>query len=155
MIRPIRKDDFNIDQKELFRLQNNRYDLIQNEIINSLDEFFKDRITSGYTVLEETDIPYTMFSMQFQMYNYFNVIFNYDRGAFGCAIVTGDMGIGLDSSQKWYDKADMNVFLQEIQQQLELRITDKFLEYNSWKSSHKLQAYCCIFIGLMFDRIRQ
>src|SRR5699024_5349136 len=107
MIRPIRKDDFNIDQKELFRLQNNRYDLIQNEIINSLDEFCKDRITNGYTVLEQTDSPYTMFCMQLQMYTYFNVIFNDDGGAFGCGIVTGDRGIGLDSSKTWYDKADM------------------------------------------------
>src|SRR5699024_12134232 len=111
MIMHLRKDDLKIDQKDLFRLQNNRDDLIQNEIIKSLDEFFKDRITSGYTVLEEKDIPYTMFSMQFQMYNYFNVIFNYDRVAFVCAIVTDDMGIGLDSSQKWYDKSDMNIFL--------------------------------------------
>jgi len=39
--------------------------------------------------------------MHFQMYNYFNVILNYDRGAFGCAIVTGDVGIRLDNSQKW------------------------------------------------------
>src|SRR5699024_12777822 len=95
MIRPIRKDDFNIDQKELFRLQNNRYDLIQNEIITSLDECFKDRITSGYTELEETDIPYTMFSMQFHMYNYFNVIFNYDRGTSGCTSDIAYMAIGL------------------------------------------------------------
>lgn len=109
------------------------YDMIQDEIIDNLDEYFKDKITSGYTVLEETDIPYTMFSIQFQMYKYFNIILNYDRGAFDCAIVAGDVRIGLDNSQQWYDKADMNVFLYELQQQLELRIPDKFLEYYGWK----------------------
>ena len=113
-------------------LQSKGYHVIKSEIKKALKSHFGNRIGS-FTTFEQTDHPYTMFSIQFQMYNYFNVILNYDRGAFGCAIVAGDMGIGLDSSQKWYDKADMNIFLKELQQQLELRIPDKFLEYNGWK----------------------
>lgn len=46
---------------------------------------------------------------------------------------TREPRINLDNSQKLYDKADMNIFLKELQQQLELRIPDKFLEYNGWK----------------------
>ena len=111
-------------------LQSKGYHVIKSEIKKALKSHFGNRIG---TTFEQTDHPYTMFSIQFQMYNYFNVILNYDRGAFGCAIVAGDVGIRLDNSQKWYDKVDMNVFLQELQQQLELRIPDKFLEYNGWK----------------------
>lgn len=116
----------------MFGLQNKGYETIKNEMKKALKAHFKDQIGS-FTIFEQTDTPYTMFSMQFQMYKYFNVILNYDRGAFGCAIVAGDEGIGLDNSQQWYDKADMNIFLKELQQQLELRIPDKFLEYNGWK----------------------
>lgn len=39
-----------------------------------------------------------------------------------------------DNSQKWDDEPDVNIFLKELQQ-LELRIPDKFLEYNGWKWS--------------------
>src|SRR5699024_4322503 len=113
-------------------LKSKRSNCIKSEIKKALKSHFGNTIGS-FTTFEQTNHPYTMFSIQFQMYNYFNVILNYDRGAFGCAIITGDVGIRLDSSQKWYDKADMNVFLQELQQQLELRIPDKFLEYNGWK----------------------
>ncbi|CBW86066.1 Hypothetical CDS [Listeria ivanovii subsp. ivanovii PAM 55] len=74
-----------------------------------------------------------MFNMQFKMYDYFFIALNYDRGSFGCAIINGDLVISLPNSQKWYDNADMNIFCKELQMQLELRIPDKFLEYNGWK----------------------
>src|SRR5699024_3082024 len=125
-------------------VQSKGYHVIKSEIKKALKSHFGNRI-GRFTTFEQTDHPYTMFSIQFQIYKYFNVILNYDRGAFGCAIVTGDVGNRLDSSQKWYDKADMNVFLRELQQQLELRIPDKFLEYNGWKQSHKLKIYWCDF----------
>lgn len=45
----------------------------------------------------------------------------------------GNKKIPLKNSRKWYDKADMNTFFKELQEQLELRIPDKFLKYNGWK----------------------
>jgi len=113
-------------------LQNNSYEVIKDEIKKALKEHFKDKIGT-FSIFGQTDTPYTMFSMQFTMYKYFNVILNYDRGSFGCSIINGDVGISLNNSQKWYDTADMNVFLQDLQQQIELRIPDKFLEYHGWK----------------------
>ena len=73
------------------------------------------------------------FSMSFVAYNYYVIYLNYDRGCFGCCIATGDMGIGLENSQEWYEKADMNIFCRELEQQIELRIPDKFLIANGWK----------------------
>ncbi|TGA98521.1 hypothetical protein E4665_08360 [Sporolactobacillus shoreae] len=81
----------------------------------------------------QTDTPYTMFNLQLIMYKYFNVILNYDRGAFGCSIINGEAGISLENSQSWYDEADMNVFCKELQQQIGLMIPDKFLEHYGWK----------------------
>ncbi|MEC5425164.1 hypothetical protein QGM71_16885 [Virgibacillus sp. C22-A2] len=113
-------------------MQNRGYEVIKDEIKNELKGYFKDKIGS-FSIYEQTDTPYTMFSMQFTMYNYFNIVLNYDRGAFGCAIINGEVGISLKSSQKWYDKADMTIFLKELEQQIELRIPDKFLEFHGWK----------------------
>lgn len=78
-------------------------------------------------------MPYVMFNIRFTMYKYFHVIFNFNRGAFGCVLINGDIGIDLESSQQWNDKAEMDVFLKELKQEIELRIPDKFLEYHSWK----------------------
>ncbi|WP_261983723.1 hypothetical protein [Listeria booriae] len=117
----------------MFGLQVNKgYAEIKSEIKQALKEHFDDRIGS-FSVFGQTDTPYSMFSMQFKMYDYFFVILNYDRGAFGCAIVNGELGIGLPNSQEWYDEADMITFCKELQKQLELRIPDKFLEYKGWK----------------------
>src|SRR5699024_7415655 len=96
-------------------------------------EFFTDKITSGIRVVEQTDYSYTMLNFRCVMYDYFTIALNYVRGRFGCYISNGDTSISLENSQKWYDKADMNVFFKELQQQLELRIPNKFLEYNGWK----------------------
>ena len=122
--------DYNL--KGRYGLQSKISDDLIDELIDLLDSYFNDRI-DDFVVLEKTDLPYTMFSIRFNMYKYYNVILNYDRGAFGCAIINGDLGIDLENSQEWYDKADMNIFCQELEKQLELRIPDKFLEHYGWK----------------------
>ncbi|EOE7227529.1 TPA: hypothetical protein UL418_000605 [Clostridioides difficile] len=66
--------------------------------------------------------------------DYFIVLFNYDKGVIGCSIQYGENSfISLENSQKWYEKADFDVFCKELKKQLELRIPDKFLEANGWK----------------------
>ena len=112
-------------------MQNNA-EKIAVDIINKLKNYFGNRL-EGFSVYSITDEPYTMFSIKFTAYNYFPIIFNYDRGSFGCSISNGGEGVELKSSQTWYDKADINVFLKELQQQIELRIPDKFLEFYGWK----------------------
>ena len=114
-------------------LQNKESESIQDELMKGLKKYFNNKITSSYTVLHMTDTPYVMFSFSFIMYDCFNVVLNYDRGRFGCHLVIGEKKIPIKNSQKWYDTADMNIFYEELEQQLELRIPDKFLEYYGWK----------------------
>ncbi|MEI3614488.1 hypothetical protein [Pseudogracilibacillus sp. SO30301A] len=113
-------------------MQLNKADNIAMSISKELRNYFNNRV-DNISIYNTTDIPYTMFSMSFKAYDYFIIILNYDRGRFGCAIDGGSAGISLKNSQQWYDKADMDVFLQELEQQIELRIPDKFLEYHGWK----------------------
>ncbi|WP_246187553.1 hypothetical protein [Ornithinibacillus caprae] len=56
-------------------MQNKSYEVIKDEMKNELIEYFKDKI-GGFSISGQTDTPYTMFNMQFTMYNYFNVILN-------------------------------------------------------------------------------
>lgn len=102
------------------------------EIANIIEEYFGERVddVSVESVIEE---PHLEFSMDFIAYNYYVIKLNYDRGRFGCCIAMSGMDIGLDNSQKWYDEADMNIFCQELEKEIELRIPDKFLEAKGWK----------------------
>ncbi|MEI3604977.1 hypothetical protein SPD48_04675 [Pseudogracilibacillus sp. SE30717A] len=113
-------------------MQNNSCETIIDDLIENLESYFDEKV-EDFVILDKTNVPYVMFNIRFTMYKYFNVILNYDRGAYGCAIINGDLGIDLENSQQWYDIADMDVFLQELEQQIELRIPDKFLEYHGWK----------------------
>lgn len=101
-------------------------------ISRQLRNYVKDKV-DHFSTFNMMDQPHIEFSIEFQAYDYFTVVFNYDRGRFGCAINNGSSGIALKNSQKWYDQADMTIFLKELEQQIEIRIPDKFLEFNGWK----------------------
>jgi len=116
----------------MFGLPNKTGKLISREIMKKLDEYFREKV-GGFVISVETDTPYITFKIEFVMYKYFNVVLNYDRGSFGCSIINGSKFVQLDNSQKWYDEADINLFFKELEQQIELRIPDKFLKYHGWK----------------------
>ncbi|TGA98739.1 hypothetical protein E4665_07765 [Sporolactobacillus shoreae] len=113
-------------------MQTKNSDILSDEIIDKLSNYFSNKI-DDFMVSDTTDTPYTMFKIEFVMYKFFNIVLNYDRGRFGCSIINGSRFITLDNSQKWYDKADMDIFLKELEEQLKLRIPDKFLEHYGWK----------------------
>jgi len=102
------------------------------EFMTAFDKHFGDKIDE-FMVLNQTDTPITSFRFEFTMYKYFAVVFDFERAHFGCAILVGSGSIPLRLSQGWYDNFKMKTFLKELQEQIELRIPDKFLEYNGWK----------------------
>lgn len=117
----------------MYGMQLNKAELMASDFCDKLKAFFNEKVTSSFTFSRLQEQPWIEFSIEFVAYNYFNLVLNYDRGSFGCAIVNGDKGISLPNSQQWYDEADMDIFFKELQEQLELRIPDKFLEYHGWK----------------------
>ena len=78
------------------------------------------------------DVNHRAFSIDFEAYNYFAIRLNYDQGRFGCNIISGERMIGLNNSQGWWDEADFDVFLIELQKELELRIPAKYLRAHGW-----------------------
>ena len=114
-------------------MQNKTADEMSDIVVDMLIEKFKDKM-EDFEIFNITETPYKTFSVRFKAYDYFMVLFNYDRGVIGCSIQYEERTfIGLENSQKWYEKADFDVFCKELQEQLELRIPDKFLEANGWK----------------------
>ena len=78
------------------------------------------------------DVNHRAFSIDFEAYNYFAIRLNYDQGRFGCNIISGERMIALNNSQGWWDEADFDVFLIELQKELELRIPAKYLQAHGW-----------------------
>ena len=78
------------------------------------------------------DVNHRAFSIDFEAYNYFVIRLNYDQGRFGCNIISGERMIALNNSQGWWDEADFDAFLIELQKELELRIPAKYLQAHGW-----------------------
>ncbi|WP_027088434.1 hypothetical protein [Cohnella panacarvi] len=110
----------------------NNAENIEDFIITELSNRFDGKV-ENFVISGSTDIPYTMTSIVCKMYKYFYIRFNYDRGRFGCSIINGEYGVSIESSEKWFDEADFDKFFKDLQEQIELRIPDKFLEYYGWK----------------------
>lgn len=113
-------------------MQLNETDKKADFMVDKLIVFFGKKIDS--IVIEDViDVPgHTSFSIKFVAYKYFPIRLNYDRGRFGCCISNGEIGISLENSQKWWDTADFDIFLEELKQEIELRIPDKFLKAKGW-----------------------
>lgn len=115
----------------MFGLQSKSSESLSDEIIELLSAHFGEKVGS-FSVYNMMDTPHIEFNITFDLYNFFIITFTYDRGRFGCNISQGKYGLSLENSQKSYDKADMNIFLRELEQQVKLRIPDKYLAYYGW-----------------------
>ena len=72
------------------------------------------------------------FSIKCTIYNYFVLVFNYDRGHFGCNIVCGDDAIALPNDIEWDNDCDFAAFWKNVDEQIRLRIPDKYLQAYGW-----------------------
>lgn len=115
-------------------LKLNETDKMALELNNKIREYFGKKV-DNFILSDVIDDPnHRAFSVTFEMYNYFNMILNYDRGHFGCAIINGaHHGVSLKNSQEWWDTANFNQFFKELKDEIELRIPDKYLKAKGWK----------------------
>lgn len=104
---------------------------IENIFVDGLKRQLGDRIES-IIVVESSNEPITQVGIEFLAYKYCTIRFNYDRGSFGCCIVTGRQGVVLESTETWFDEANLDKFFQDIKSEIELRIPDKFLKAKGW-----------------------
>lgn len=127
------------NRKEIIGMQykSNETNKMAGKLCNMLQSRFGDRV-EGFVILRVIDDPnWREFSIEFEAYKYFPIRLNYDRGRFGCSIDYGEYGISLESSQKWWDTADFDIFFDDLERELELRIPDKFLKARGWYKKPK------------------
>ena len=117
--------------------EKNKITQMASDFCDVIMERFGERV-DDFVILDVIEDPnWRAFSVKFKAYNYFPIRLNYDRGRFGCCISFGEYGIGLDNSQEWWDTADFDIFFDDLERELELRIPDKFLKAKGWYKEPK------------------
>lgn len=103
-------------------------------LVNELKKKLGDKFGS-YNIYDTFDTTnYKTFKISFKAYDYFIILITYNKGVIQCWIKCVDNQlIQLRNSQMWYKTADFTIFCRELQDQLELRIPDKFLAERGWK----------------------
>ncbi len=77
----------------------------------------------------QEDANLIAFSITFEIYDFYPMIFNYDRGFFGFAIPFGDLAVSVLSDADVPDAFnDMAALSAELDRRVRLRIPDKYLD---------------------------
>ena len=117
--------------------ERNKTTQMASDLCDQIMERFGDRV-DDFVISNVVDNPnWREFSIEFFAYNYFFIRLNYDRGRFGCCICIGEYGISLENTKKWWDTADFDIFFDDLERELELRIPDKFLKAKGWYKKTK------------------
>lgn len=114
------------------RLELNETEKMASRFDDEIRKRLGDRM--GGTVLSDiSDTPhYRTFTMRFLMYDYIHVYIDYTRGAIACSVRDGDCYVFLKNSQEEYSKMDIDKFVEELQQEVKLRIPDKYLKAHGY-----------------------
>ena len=73
------------------------------------------------------------FSVLFEIYNYFPVRFNYDRGSFGFSIDHGERGVSITPVDGcWPPFSELPLVLRHLDREIRSRIPYGFLESHGW-----------------------
>lgn len=102
-----------------------------NYLIEEIQSFFSDKV-KNFAVLDFYDNDNTEeFSVEFEAYSYFYIRINYDKGKLAFAVETSDHLVFFPFDSFW-ETADFDVLFQDLQEEIELRIPDKFLKVHGW-----------------------
>ena len=117
-------------------MEDNKMLRLAEETREKIKSVFGDRITE-HKIVDVVEYPqYRAFRLEFIAYDYFFMLFNYDRGFCGFTISIGDrFGASLNKGNKptfYSEIRDWDKYLKELMIEVESRIPDKFLKAKGW-----------------------
>ncbi|BAJ74804.1 hypothetical protein MTES_1840 [Microbacterium testaceum StLB037] len=102
------------------------------EFVSAFRGFFGDRV-GRFSVKDIVDGDgHTEFSVLFDIYAFFPLRFNFDRGAFGFSIDYGERGISVEPVTGWPEFTDLSLVATELDREIRMRIPERFLEDRGW-----------------------
>lgn len=102
-------------------------------VVSALRETFVER-ANRFAVKDVVDSDgHVEFSVVFEIYNYFPVLFNYDRGSFGFAIDHGERAVSITpAGGHWPPLSELPLVLRQLDREIRSRIPYGFLESHGW-----------------------
>ena len=117
-------------------MEENRVFRLALETSEKIKSVFGNRITEPKIVDVVEYGPYQRFGIRFVAYEYFLILFNYDRGFCGFSVsIGGQYGASLNGRRglgAYDDIIDWDSYLKEIMVEIELRILDEYLKAKGW-----------------------
>ena len=115
-------------------MQLNDFNKIRMEIGRKIKQSFGNKIRGMefYDIVEKTG--HWSFKICFIAYNYFSVVFSYELDIIVFSIEVGNGKLlSVINEHNCYSNMDMDSYLQNVIEELELRIPDKYLKIHGWK----------------------
>lgn len=113
-------------------MQNKSIDEMTDIFIDMMMKYMDNRVRNFIVEDIYDDKNNRTFTVKYIAYNYFELKFNYDKGLINSYIRLGDRHINLNISQEWWEKTDLEQYIIELKNELELRIPDKYLKAKGW-----------------------
>lgn len=104
-------------------------DLIRKTICKTMKDYWGNRIGT-FVVTENTTVPHTMLTIEIDIYNYFILIVTLEHSSLGFSVQQNGGKFSL--IQDKILPTDLSLYLKSIDDELKLRIPDKFLMKNGW-----------------------
>lgn len=115
-------------------MQENKASVMANSFCDQLKSFFGSKMGAAVISDVSNDVNYPSFNVSFKLYNYFHVMFGYERGSIGTSIVFSDNKyIGLNLTVGWWERIlSFEDYFEEMDKAIRLRIPDKYLIAHGW-----------------------
>ncbi len=100
------------------------------EVIATLKDVFGEHVV-GYVIDEVVDAPYPSAKFRFELYGYFPMIFEYERGYFGFSIDFSQLvsiSLRIERSSELKREGAMLELVESLRDAVLLRIPDKYLD---------------------------
>lgn len=102
-------------------------------LYDKMRDYFGEKLRDdGFSYVPSMVDGENAFDIFLVMYDFFGISFHYDKNSIYFSIINGNYNIILPNSQKQWDPEKVNILLKALQQELELRIPDKFLKAHGW-----------------------
>ena len=116
------------DRKDILRRDSGPK--MMKNMTEGLIKTFRDRVTD----LEVLELNKDEFCVMFKGYNYFWLkMFSWHRGSLGYSVYLGKYSAAMINSQPCYETADFDIFFREMEEEIALRIPDKYLKARPWE----------------------
>ena len=115
-------------------MQNKTADEMSDIVADILFDKFEDKIRDCviYDIVEEGNNK--SFNIDFQAYNFYEIKLSYKNGKINWSIKFDDKTtIDIERDVIADSETNLNLFFEEMQKELEMRIPDKFLQANGWE----------------------